>query len=219
METQLLLRTAASRPLAAAAAGRLGRTPLLCQQQRRTKLTSNRMKRALNIPPHPDFITDPSRSQGDVVIFNPPASEPSVYHTPFKFLPKNDPRRRSNLAHLFASASSAPSPYAGGAAALSADSLPAVKVNTSRLVSEAEVREMREKRAADPNRWSVTALAREYDTTKTFVMLATGTSKMTDHKLEMREQLERVKERWGPKKIKAREDRDRRREMLFNGEL
>ncbi|KAL8376434.1 hypothetical protein RB595_007497 [Gaeumannomyces hyphopodioides] len=218
MEAQLLLRTAASRPLVAA--GRLGsRTPLLCQQQRRTKLTTNRLKRALNIPPHPDFITDPSLSQGDVVIFNPPASEPSVYHTPFKFLPKNDPRRRSNLANLFASVSSSPSPHTGDAAALSSDSLPAVRAPTSRLVTEAEVREMREKRAADHKRWSVTALAREYKTTKTFVMLATGTAKMTPHKREMQAELEKVKERWGPKRIKAREDRDRRREMMFDGEI
>ncbi|KAL8288866.1 hypothetical protein RB597_000784 [Gaeumannomyces tritici] len=218
MEAQLLLRTATSRLLIATSS--LGsRAPLLCQQQRRTKLTSNRLKRALNIPPHPDFLIDPSRSQGDVVIFNPPASEPSVYHTPFKFLPKNDPRRRSNLANLFTSVYPSKSPHTGDAAALPVDSLPAVKTPTSRLVTEAEVREMREKRLSDPKRWSVTVLAREYKTTKPFVMLATGTAKMTAHKREMQAELDKVKERWGPKKIKAREDRDRRREMMFNGEI
>ncbi|KAJ9156400.1 hypothetical protein NKR23_g1527, partial [Pleurostoma richardsiae] len=75
---------------------------------RRHKSTANRTKRALSVPPHPSFLAhgapveQQQQLQQDHIIFNPPSSAPSVFHTPFKFLPRSDPRRRANLTALFA---------------------------------------------------------------------------------------------------------------------
>ncbi|KAK3365820.1 mitochondrial ribosomal protein subunit L20-domain-containing protein [Lasiosphaeria ovina] len=65
----------------------------------RFKSSTSRTKRALNVPPEPSFAKRQDKTTG--IIFNPPSSSPSVFNTPFKFLPKCDPRRRANLPSLF----------------------------------------------------------------------------------------------------------------------
>ncbi|KAI6362547.1 hypothetical protein MCOR25_006182 [Pyricularia grisea] len=242
MDSRLLLRAAAAAPRPfchqTTLAGRLSRPALAAlpsstqaMQQRRTKATANRTKRALNIPPHPSFLGTSNDAGEDVVIFNPPSSEASVYHTPFTFLPKSDPRRRANMAALFESSATIKFPEgaqeaADGTTASTAASgvqpkhLPTVNLGTkkSKLTTE-EVAEMRRLRAENPIENSVHRLAVKFNCTKLFVMIATGSKEMTDHKKRMERQLEKLRARWGPRKAKARADRYKRTEMLYRGEL
>lgn len=217
-------------------------------QQRRTKATTNRTKRALNVVPHPSFFLNGGsggRGMGDlesevdgimgndnVVIFNPPSSEASVYHTPFKFLPKSDPRRRANMAALFEASTTLKFPSAGDLAGSSssggggvgglAKRLPHVHQTTApakRQVTAEEVAEMRQLRSENPVLNSVQRLSVRYNCSKLFVMIATGNKGTTEHKALMARQLEKAKARWGPTKTKARADRYKRTEMLYRGEL
>ncbi|TPX18065.1 uncharacterized protein E0L32_011884 [Thyridium curvatum] len=205
--------------------------------QIRHQSSASRTKRALNIPPHPSFLTSssssaaaPTTQSSDHIIFNPPASAPSVYHTPFKFLPKSDPRRRANLNALFSSSttvrfsdSSSTSPSSAAAADGGAvpELPPRVEHDYYRAsrhhLSKEDVAEMRRLRAQDPLAWSVHALAKKYDCSPIFVMMVVQASQ--EHKDQVRARLNGIRSRWGPKKAQAREDRRKRREMLYNGEI
>lgn len=145
----------------------------LANRGSRQKSTASRTKRALNIPPHPSFLPTPSEAGPEApgstkIIFNPPSSEPSVYHTPFKFLPKSDPRRRANLpATLFASSTTIqynpeePSPEE---AVKVVEKLPKVRPADPKVyhVTPEQVQEMRRLRKEDPVANSVSALAKKY---------------------------------------------------------
>ncbi|WYZ41459.1 hypothetical protein EsH8_V_000354 [Colletotrichum jinshuiense] len=187
---------------------------------RRGHKTTSRTKRALNLPPHPDFLPS-TPAVGDTIIFNPPSAAPSVYHTPFKFLPPTDPRRRANLSSLFASSAAATSQTTSSSSAARplppALNVPSRGSNPRYHLSRDDVAEIRRLRAEDPARWSVTALARKFDCSETFITICTPAPR--DHKERLDRKLEAVKGRWGSIRTKAREDRTRRKEMLFRGEL
>lgn len=189
------------------------------QQQIRHKATFSRTKRALNIPPHPSFLAADAASEQDTIIFNPPSAAPSVYHTPFKFLPKTDPRRRANLASLFESH------FGGRAAAAAADAvstsdLPVVaehKHTNRGPITREEVEEMRALRASDPHTWTVRNLGVKFDLPMGFIMACCQAPR---EKIEFeRRKMELIRQRWGPAKRKAMEDRARRRQMLYAGEI
>ncbi|KUI62653.1 54S ribosomal protein L20, mitochondrial [Cytospora mali] len=189
----------------------------LKQQQIRTQATSARSRRTLNIPPHPSFLASDARSQQDHIIFNPPAAAPSVYHTPFKFLPKTDPRRRANLAHLFETHFASSD--------VKVEDIPTVRPTDGKVssiasrgpVTKAEVEEMRRLREEDAHKWSVTALADKFDLPRGFVMACCQAPK---DKIEFeRRKLELIQQRWGPIRAKARQQKERRREMLYRGEI
>lgn len=221
--------TAAANLLGPAARRCASATRTLLKHQVRTKATSARTRRALNIAPHPSFLVADSNSSSsqyanDTIIFNPPSSAASVYHTPFKFLPKTDPRRRANLASLFES-------HFGGGAAAAAAAAAANAVDASQLgpvvqpppvfdrppVTKEEVEEMRQLRSDDPHRWTVRALSEKFQIPQSFVMACCQAPK---EKLEFeRKKLELISKRWGAIKRKARDDREKRREMLFRGEI
>lgn len=208
----LLLRPAVARRC-------LTSTRTSLKQQLRTKATAARTRRALNIPPHPSFLTADARGGGlgqeDTIIFNPPSAAPSVYHTPFKFLPRTDPRRRANLASLFEKQFSSPSatnpgdvPVIPGGERVVADRGP---------ITREEVAEMRRLRSEDPHRWNVHNLSVKYDLPRGFIMACCQAPK---EKIEFeRRKMELIQARWGPAKKKAHEDRLRRREMLYRGEI
>ncbi|KAF0322539.1 hypothetical protein GQ607_010202 [Colletotrichum asianum] len=186
---------------------------------RRGHKTTTRTKKALKIAPHPDFL--PSH-QGDTILINPPSAAPSVFHTPFKFLPPTDPRRRANLSHLFASSSSsstsaAATPSAEGTKLPPALAVPSRGANPRYHLTPADVAEIRRLRAADPVTWSVSALARKFDCSEVFVTICTPAPR--EHKEKLAQKLESVKDGWGKIRTKAREDRSRRKEMLLRGEL
>ncbi|KAL0942657.1 mitochondrial 54S ribosomal protein mL58 [Colletotrichum truncatum] len=180
---------------------------------RRGHKTTTRTKKALNIGPHPDFL--PS-SSGDAIIVNPPSAAPSVFHTPFKFLPSTDPRRRANLSSLFANASSS-SKAAAAPKLPPALNVPSRGANPRYHLTRDDVAEIRRLRAEDPVQWSVGALARKFDCSETFITICTPAPR--EHKERIARKLEAVKGRWGSIRTKAREDRTRRKEMLFRGEL
>jgi len=229
MEAQLITRAMSRCTLSSAAATRpsvsSSHSPCLRQlTARRHKATTARTKRALNLPPHPSFL---AASGPDRIVFNPPASAASVYHTPFKFLPKSDPRRRANLNSLFASSttlSSAPSTDGAPVAAAAAPALPPVAPHGvphdalgRKHLRQADVDEMRRLRGEDPLEWSVLALARRFECSPVFVMQAVRAA--PEHRAAMRQKLDEVKKRWGPIRTKARVDRRKRKEMLWSGEL
>ncbi|KAH8159755.1 hypothetical protein CIB48_g8491 [Xylaria polymorpha] len=180
---------------------------------RRHQSTTSRTKKMLKIPPHPDFLI-PNSGQNHI-IFNPPAAAPSVYHTPFKFLPKCDPRRQANLSQLLR-----PSPdfYTSS----SSPQLPPLMRPTETRekkynVTREQVDEMRRLRAEDPVTWSVLKLARKFDCSQMFVMMCCNASR--EHKDKEYERLQAIKARWGPLRTKAREEKKKRKHLLLRGAL
>jgi len=189
----------------------------------RHKSSTRRTKKALNVPPHPSFLAN---KQGDTIIFNPPASAASVYHTPFKFLPKSDPRRRTNLAALFESSTTLTFNPSSAVPDQQQQPPPAElppRVNHERYTADkyhltkADVEEMRRLRAEDPVEWSVLKLARRYNCSPIFVMLTTKTSE--EYRASVRARIDEARRQWGPIRTKARADRRKRMEMLYRGEI
>ncbi|KAK5654900.1 hypothetical protein OQA88_6938 [Cercophora sp. LCS_1] len=193
----------------------------------RQKSTASRTKRALNIPPHPSFLPKPSEEETDSsstrIIFNPPSSAPSVYHTPFKFLPKSDPRRRANLpATLFASSTTiqySPEEPSPEEAAKAVNKLPVVRPDHPKVyhVTPEQVQEMRRLRKADPVTNSVTALAKKFACSKLFVMMCCHST--PEHQKQMKKAIEDERKKWGPRKTQAFMDRERRWQMMLDGML
>jgi hypothetical protein len=180
---------------------------------RRHQSTTSRTKKMLKIPPHPDFLT-PNAGQNHI-IFNPPASAPSVYHTPFKFLPKTDPRRRANLSQLFRTSEDVEAGSKGDGSTLPPPSRESETRQRKYNVTEEQVEEMRRLRAEDPVQWSVLKLAAKFDCTPMFVMICCRPS--DEHHAKERQRLQAIKARWGPRRTKAREDRFKRRTLLLQG--
>ncbi|KAK3377891.1 mitochondrial ribosomal protein subunit L20-domain-containing protein [Podospora didyma] len=235
----------------------------------RQKSTRARMKRAMNVPPAQSFLMGADASaEADHIIFNPPSSAPSVFHTPFKFLPKSDPRRRANLPSLFASSATIQFPSnpainnhgEGGKANIMKIVTPGAKAPlisrsgtgkrstrfTNRygivddptlppvvLPSELnqygettapsygmtpeKVEEMRRLRLEDPVTNTVTALAAQYGCSKLFVLMCCKSPK--EHYEAAKKKRAEVVEKYGPRRRAAHEDRKRRLDMLFRGEL
>ncbi|KAI1806794.1 mitochondrial ribosomal protein subunit L20-domain-containing protein [Daldinia bambusicola] len=180
---------------------------------RRHQSSTSRTKRALKIAPHPSFFPpsfDSSSDSSTQLIYNPPSSVPSVYHTPFKFLPPSDPRRKANLAQLLRSSADV---------AASKSTLPPELKDRERKynVTEEQVEEMRMLRATDPERWSVLRLAERYGCAPYFILMCCRAP--AEHRERERQRLETVKERWGAIRAAAREERKKRRDLLHKGLL
>lgn len=149
-----------------------------------------------------------------------------MYHTPFKFLPKTDPRRRANLAKIFESHFT-PSTATSGAADTNTttNDLPTVRgmhkydpaFDARGPITKTEVEEMRRLRQEDPHKWDVRELSKKYAIPHIFVMMCCQAPK---EKLEFeRQKMELIRQRWGPIRAKAKEDRHRRTQMLYRGEI
>ncbi|KAM0261845.1 hypothetical protein ACHAQJ_002048 [Trichoderma viride] len=185
--------------------------------------TTARTKRALKIAPHDSFL--PSRSAiaaADSIIYNPPSSEASPEHTPFIFLPRNDPRRLAIIR--LRGSSNDPTAYTNNttaaAAATSGDLPPEMRYKRRQPkynLTKEHIDEMRRLRSEDPLTWSVQRLARKFDCSTVFVQMAAPAP--AEHLKWLQGKMERKMERWGPKRTAAREDRKRRAEMLYRGEL
>ncbi|KAG6041791.1 hypothetical protein E4U41_002003 [Claviceps citrina] len=194
--------------------------PLIPQRGHKT---TARTKRALKIAPHDSFL--PSRAApfpaADTIIYNPPSSEASPAHTPFLFLPRSDPRRSALLRIRRTLGAGGEAEAGTGAGALTETDLPPAmkyKRRTARYnLKEEDVQEIRRLRAEDPITWSVGKLAAKFDCSEVFVKIVAPASK--EHHKWLQEKLERKMARWGPKKMQAREDRKRRAEMMYRGEL
>ncbi|QYS97606.1 hypothetical protein H0G86_004831 [Trichoderma simmonsii] len=180
--------------------------------------TTARTKRALKISPHDSFL--PSRTTefpaADSIIYNPPASEASPAHTPFIFLPRNDPRRLA-ITRLRSTASN---PTAYDSSQANGELPPEMRYKRRQPkynLTKEHIEEMRRLRNEDPLTWSVQKLARKFECSTVFVQMAAPAP--PEHLQWLKGKLERKMERWGPKKTAAREDRKRRAEMLYRGEL
>ncbi|KAI1416173.1 mitochondrial ribosomal protein subunit L20-domain-containing protein [Hypoxylon sp. FL1857] len=184
---------------------------------RRHQSTTARTKRALKIAPHPSFlVSHQSSGSAAQAIYNPPSATPSVYNTPFKFLPRSDPRRQANLSQLLRSSSdlSPSSPSTSSSTNLPPELKdPPRKYN----VTKEQVDEMRRLRAEDPAQWSVLKLAERYDCAPIFVMMCCRAS--PEHRNKERARLDAVKAGWGPIRSAAREERKKRKTLLLKDAL
>ncbi|KAH9906614.1 mitochondrial ribosomal protein subunit L20-domain-containing protein [Xylariomycetidae sp. FL2044] len=216
--TQNTSRTAAAAKAAAATTSIFNTTTTttVTTVQRRHQSSTARTKRALKIAPHPSFLTSPEDKTH--IIYNPPSAAPSVYHTPFKFLPKSDPRRQANLTQLFRT-SADQSPSSSSAAAGGLPPLATAKdgLSVKYSVTREQVDEMRALRAEDPDKWSVVRLADKYGCTPYFVLMCCKANR--EHQARERERLAAIKARWGPIRTQAREERRKRKALLMKGQI
>lgn len=183
--------------------------------------TTARTKRALKIAPHPSFLPDRSAAfpAAESIIYNPPASEASLYHTPFLFLPPEDPRRQAILEARGDSGGDAHPPRTS-TSSTDADLPPAMRYHRREPryhLKEEDMVEMRRLRLEDPVQWSVGHLAQRFDCSPIFVRMVAPAP--PGHVEWLEGKLQRKMARWGDKKRQAREDRKRRAEMLYRGEL
>ncbi|OJK00612.1 hypothetical protein ASPACDRAFT_77465 [Aspergillus aculeatus ATCC 16872] len=166
---------------------------------RRSQSSYRRTKQRLRVKPDASFGSSLGQVERDHIVYNPPSSSPSVYHTPAKFLPSDDIRRslvgdtsisQQNHAEL-ASLNKSPGPKR-------------YHLNPS------DVLEIRRLRTSDPMTWSRSKLAKRFDCSPLFISMVCGASR---EKKEMQKQvLEAVQSRWGTKRRMAREDRTLRKE-------
>jgi hypothetical protein len=170
---------------------------------RRHESSARRAKHRLNVKPDPSFLSNNSPQQ-DHIIFNPPSSAPSVFHTPLLFLPKEDKRKQ-----LFASTLARPA---------TPSRLPPViskfaPVGIRHHLKDTDIAEIQRLRASDPEKWTALRLSKKFNCTKVFIQMCAQApaEKVERDKLK----LEVQKSRWGPKKTMAREDRLKRRELAL----
>lgn len=218
MEFRSVARPASSLLAAAARQGQQRLSLLTPLTTTRGHKTAARTKRSLKIAPHDSFLPDRSAPfpAADSIIYNPPASEASPEHTPFLFLPPSDPRRAAVTRMRKTTGASGPAKASSGP-------LPPAMRYARRAdepkyhLSKEQVQEMRRLRNEDPVTWSVTALARKFDCSQVFVQIAAPAP--ASHKAWLEEQQRKREARWGNKKSAAREDRKRRTELMYRGEL
>ncbi|RDA86813.1 hypothetical protein CP532_6375 [Ophiocordyceps camponoti-leonardi (nom. inval.)] len=180
--------------------------------------TTARTKRALKLAPHDSFLPDRSvdiNDADDSIIYNPPASEASPAHTPFIFLPHEDPRRKA-LREVRRVGASEEGGVGHGKVTLP-PSLRWRQQEQKYHLNEEAVLEMRRLRTEDPIKWSVGKIAKKFECSPIFVTMVAPPP--PGHISWLKEKLARKMARWGPIKTKAREDRKRRSEMLYRGEL
>ena len=170
----------------------------LKQQQCRHVSSFRRTKKMLLVQPDQSFKS--TTGTQDHIIYNPPSSAPNVYHTPLKFLPKDDPRRRLHTLLHPTSAST------------STTSLPpAVRPVYEKKyhLKESDIAEIRRLRAEDPRQWTRVRLAEKFECSQFFVSLCCSAPQIKD---ERSAELEKIKEKWGRTKTEAREDRQTRKQ-------
>ena len=175
------------------------------QVTRRHESSARRTTKRLRTKPDPSFTSSISRfNVQDHIVFNPPSSSPSVYHTPAAFLPPNDPRRQ-----LLAQSHSHASPYEQPDRYLP----PPIRKPYEKKyhLREKEIEEIRELRGSDPFTWTRKKLAEKYDCSQFFVGLICQASE--ERLVQQKKVLEDIKGKWGMRRRHAREDRTRRREL------
>ncbi|KAI5462112.1 mitochondrial ribosomal protein subunit L20-domain-containing protein [Mariannaea sp. PMI_226] len=177
--------------------------------------TTTRTKRSLKIAPHDSFLPDRSTAfpAADSIIYNPPSSEASPEHTPFLFLPSNDARRVAftRLRHI------ADSPVAPKKESELPPEMRYKKRTPSYHLGAEEIKEMKRLRNEDPFKWTSYALAEKFSCSSVFVRMAAPAP--PEYLKALKDKTERREGRWGHIRTKAREDRKRRTDMLYRGEL
>lgn len=201
---------------------------LLPRVQCRHESTARRHKKLLALPEAPSYT--PSRPEPSLV-FNPPSSAPSVYHTPLKFLPKDDKRRQMYTAALSYSNTTAlrrqSSPVAAPGTPLSTGSylpprpsaaLPApvrTPYDKKYHLDEAQIAEIRRLRLGDPDKWTRVKLAEKFGCSQFFVGMVV---KVPEKAARVSQEHEAAREKWGKRRREAREERERRK-VLWGRDL
>lgn len=196
---------------------------LLPHQSTRHESTTRRHKKMQALHPSPSYASNATTSAH--IIFNPPSSAPNVYHTPLKFLPKNDRRRQLYSAAMASSTqtalstrmpvtaqtgtplSVAPFPPPKPSASLP----PPVRVPYEKKyhLTDVEIAEIRSLRSSDPDWWTRERLAEKFGCSQLFVGLV---CKAPEKAKAVERQHQEARERWGRRRREAKEDRYRRRE-------
>lgn len=190
-------------------------TGYVCQACRRHQSSYRRTRKALRVKPDPSFLPSTTEAQ-DHIIFNPPSSAPNVYHTPMKFLPQNDPRRKlhsvtpskASTPPSTQSTSSIPSPTSSETRTLP----PAVRQPYEKKyhLTPEQVEEMRKLRAEDPRTWTRVRLAEKFECSQFFVSLCCSAPQIKEAR---EKELEEIKKKWGRRKTEAREARQERKKL------
>jgi hypothetical protein len=177
---------------------------------RRNESSYRRTKKKLNVKPDVSFGLSKDSPRQDHIIFNPPSSAPSVFHTPLKFLPKEDNRRQ-----LFSVAQN--STLGIDDEAKLPPPVLKQKAGYQRYhLTQEDVAEIRRLRTSDPNTWTRLKLARKFNCTSLFIGIC---CQAPPEKVALEKaKIEAIRERWGPKRRMAREDRVKRREAAYRDE-
>ena len=195
----------------------------ICHTCRRHRSSFRCTRKALRVKPDASFLPSKTEAQ-DHIIFNPPSSAPNVYHTPLKFLPKGDPRRKFYTASTQAQAQpqeqresqeeqqSTLASIASTRTPHSARALPSVRPPHKKKyhLTAPEIEEMRRLRAEHPQQWTRVRLAEKFECSQFFVSLCCSSPDMA---VLEEDKVERARESWGRRKREAREERGIRREL------
>lgn len=151
------------------------------------------------------FNLKPVPTQG--IVHNPPASAPLVWNTPKSFLPANDPRHKlpSLKYRTYSSEQLQDMPLIYG-------------ISNSRNydVTPDIVKKLVDLRAADPNRWTIAKLAREFSINQNVVNVVTGVNE--DRQEKLKTESEETKKNWSQDKAISRENRKKRVQMWLRNE-
>ncbi|OSS51591.1 hypothetical protein B5807_03531 [Epicoccum nigrum] len=192
--------------------------------QRRHESTARRHKKLLALPAAPSYT--PSSPQPSLV-FNPPSAAPSVYHTPLKFLPASDARRRMYGAATAHASTTAlrrkASPVAQPGTPLHASSsllpprpsaaLPApvrAPYDKKYHLGPAEMDQIRHLRLSDPDTWTRVKLAEKFGCSQFFVGMVVKAPEKAER---VEQEHQGAREKWGRRRREAREERERRKEL------
>ncbi|TKA30807.1 hypothetical protein B0A50_02527 [Salinomyces thailandicus] len=188
----------------------------VCHACRRQESSYRRTRKALRVKPDPSFLPSTTEPQ-DHIIFNPPSSAPNVYHTPLKFLPPSDPRRK---LHSLAPTKTANPPSTPGTSTAvpptpndsTSPALPAVRPQYTKKyhLTPAQVEEIRRLREEDPRKWTRVRLAEKFECSQFFVGLCCSAPQIKE---AQDRELEEIKRRWGRRKTEAREARAERKKL------
>ncbi|KAL9581513.1 MAG: hypothetical protein Q9212_003855 [Teloschistes hypoglaucus] len=173
---------------------------------RRHQSSARRTTKRLRVKPDPSLVSSiPPEQLRDHVIFNPPSSSPSPYHTPLAFLPPGDPRRS-----LLAKSHEHENPYAQADKHLPPPAF-GIPPDKKYHLKEDDIRAIRKLRTEDPFTWSRRKLAQLFDCSEWFV--ASVCNAPPERNVQHESELEAIRERWGKRRREAREDRPKRRAM------
>ncbi|KAK5133519.1 hypothetical protein LTR08_007656 [Meristemomyces frigidus] len=183
----------------------------VCNACKRHQSSYRRTRKALRVKPDPSFLPSTTETS-DHIIFNPPSSAPNVYHTPLKFLPPTDPRRKFHKLASAASSSTASGVLSPVSTASAQSQAPPVRPQYQKKyhLTQAQVDEIRTLRAQDPKQWTRTRLAEKFECSQFFVSLCCSAPEV---KAEQDKALEDIKRKWGRKKTDAREARQERKKL------
>ncbi|KAM0795275.1 mitochondrial ribosomal protein subunit L20-domain-containing protein [Usnea florida] len=180
---------------------------LVVHVPRRNESSARRTTKRLRTKPDASFTSSIPPSQiNDYIVFNPPSSVPSPYHTPPVFLPPNDPRRT-----LLAQSHQHANPYDQPGRHLPPIVHKHRPYEKKYHLGQKEIEEIRRLRTEDPYKWTRAKLAEKFECSQFFVGMVAEAS--AEKKLAEQRKLEEVRAKWGRRRTYAREDRSKRREL------